>query len=186
MQKPWSATAWRVRSASCPMTLVELVRRATFVLRCTGAATLAYLLAVALDLPHPVWAAMSGLIVSQERLAETRRAAAGRLVGTVVGIAIALLVGTLTAPLLDSLAARMALAVAVAAIVADRYPPLRVCMWTCPIIFLTADPGTPLLATGLHRGAEVFLGAVVGAVLHIAAELLVQSTEGRASPGVDE
>lgn len=140
-----------------------------FAVRCAAAASLSYLAANALHLPHPVWAAMSGVIVSQESYGETRHAAMGRLIGTIVGIVVAVVVGTLTARLGIGVAAQMAIAVAITAVAADRYPAIRVCMWTCPIIFLTADPGTPLLTTSVHRGAEVLIGAAIGAALHLVA-----------------
>jgi len=52
------------------MKKTELSRLVAYVIRCSGAATLSYLLAGLLKLPHPVWACMSSLIVSQESLVE--------------------------------------------------------------------------------------------------------------------
>lgn len=149
-------------------------RDLAFVLRCSGAATVSFLLAEAVALPHPVWAAMSAVIVSQEKLGDTRQVTAGRFFGTLLGVAIAVSVGTLAGRLGASIVAEMAIAVALAAIVARRHPALRVCMWTCPIIFLTVTPGTPLWEAGLFRGAEVLLGGVVGAVLHFLAEIVIE------------
>lgn len=149
-------------------------RDLAFVLRCSGAATLSYLLAGAVALPHPVWAAMSGVIVGQERLGDTRQATVGRFFGTLLGVAIAVCVGTLGGWLGANTATEMALAVALAAIAARRRPALRVCMWTCPIVFLTVTPGTPLWEVGLFRGAEVLLGGLVGAALHSLAEFVIE------------
>jgi uncharacterized membrane protein YgaE (UPF0421/DUF939 family) len=151
----------------------DFARHVAFVLRCSGAATFAYLLAGAVGLPHPVWAAMSGVIVSQQSFAETRSAMGGRLLGTVIGIGVAIAVGLSMAPLGASIAVQMAVAVALCAIVARRHVALRVCMWTCPIVFLTASPATPIEIAGLYRGAEVILGAAVGGALHLAAEALL-------------
>jgi hypothetical protein len=47
-------------------------RAVAFVVRCSGAATLAYLAATLVSLPHPVWATMSALVVSQEKLHDTQ------------------------------------------------------------------------------------------------------------------
>jgi uncharacterized membrane protein YccC len=160
----------------------ESVRNTAFVLRCSGAATLSYLLARAIDLPHPVWATMSGIIVGQEHLGETGEATLGRLLGTVIGVAVAVGVGEITSPLGAGIAGQIAVAVALCAIVARRVPALRVCMWTCPIVFLTAAPATPLLAAGYYRGAEVLLGGIVGALLHVFAELAITRLIGRSVP----
>jgi uncharacterized membrane protein YccC len=154
--------------------LTKLARDVAFVLRCSGAATLSYLAALAVGLPHPVWAAMSGVIVGQEQLGETRQATVGRLLGTLLGVAVAVLVGGLTAPLGTGVAIQIALAVALCAMAARRYPVLRVCMWTSPIVFLTADPATPLILAGLYRGAEVLLGGTIGAMLHVMAEAVIR------------
>lgn len=157
------------------MTTEEWARHIAFVLRCSGAATLSYLLANAVGLPHPVWAAMSGVIVGQEKLDETRSATIGRVFGTVVGVAVAVVVGSLLEPLRADVAVQMAMAVAVAAIVARRYPMLRVCMWTCPIVFLSTDAATPMTVVGIQRGAEVLLGGVIGALLHALSEMLISA-----------
>lgn len=156
------------------MTQKELVRHVAFVARCSAAATGALLLARAVGLPHPVWAAMSGIIVSQENLTQTHNATVGRLFGTVVGVAIAVTVGKLLVPLHAAVAVQMAVAVALAAVVARKYPLLRVCMWTCPIVFLSSDKETPLLMVGVYRGAEVLLGGVLGAALHWISEMAIR------------
>lgn len=134
------------------MTREAWARHVAFVLRCSGAATLSYMLANAIGLPHPVWAAMSGVIVGQEKLDETRSATIGRLFGTVVGVVVAVTIGSLLEPLHADVVVQMAVAVAVAAIIARRYPMLRVCMWTCPIVFLSTDAATPLAVVGFSTG----------------------------------
>jgi uncharacterized membrane protein YccC len=151
-------------------------RDLAFVLRCSGAATLSFVLAGAVALPHPVWAAMSGIIVGQEKLGDTRQANIGRFFCTLLGVAIAVAVGILGGWLGANIVTEMAIAVALAAVVARRHPSLRVCMWTCPIVFLTVTPGTPLWEAGLFRGAEVLLGGSIGAVLHLLAELVIERT----------
>lgn len=139
-------------------------------LRCSAAATLSFLLAQAVGLPHPVWAAMTGVIVSQEKLGDTRQATVGRFVGTLLGVVIAVVIGTLAQRTGAGAAAEIAIAVALAAVAARHHPAIKVCMWTCPIVFLTATPGTPLWEVGLFRGAEVLLGGATGAALHVLAE----------------
>ena len=165
------------------MTQKELVRHIAFVLRCSAAATGSYLLARAVSLPHPVWAAMSGIIVSQENLTQTHSATVGRLFGTVIGVVIAVAVGHFLVPLHANIAIQMAVAVALAAIVARRYPVVRVCMWTCPIVFLTTDQTTPLLMVGFYRGTEVLVGGLVGAALHwISEKIIAAMTREKQAP----
>jgi uncharacterized membrane protein YccC len=172
------------------MVSVEFARSVAFVLRCSGAAVLSSLLAHGVGLPHAVWAAISGIVVCQEKLAETQSATVGRVFGTLVGIAIAVVVGSVLRPFSAAVETQMGLAVAVSAVVAKRYALLRVCMWTCPIVFLSADPWTPLYIIGFHRGAEVLVGALVGIALHgisdVAIRKLVNDEErtgGRSKPG---
>ncbi len=167
------------------MTQKQLVRNIAFVVRCSAAATFSYILAQAVGLPHPVWASMSGIIVSQENLTQTHSATVGRLFGTVIGVVIAVTVGNLLTPLHAGIAVQMAVAVALAAVVARRYPVVRVCMWTCPIVFLSADHGTPLLMVGFYRGAEVLLGGLTGALLHLISEVALAgiTREKQATPG---
>ncbi|OLP54686.1 hypothetical protein BJF92_12720 [Rhizobium rhizosphaerae] len=150
------------------------LRDLLFVLRCSAAATVSILLAQAVGLPHPVWAAMSGVIVSQERLGDTQQATIGRFLGTLLGVAIAVLVGLVARWAEAGTTAEVAIAVALAAVAARRWPLLKVCMWTCPIVFLTATPGLPIWEVGLLRGAEVLLSGVVGILLHVAAEWVIR------------
>lgn len=160
------------------MTRLSFAHHAAFVLRCSGAATLSYVLALALGLPHPIWATISSVIVCQEKLTETRSATVGLLLGTLIGVAVALVVGNLLAPLTADIAAQIAAAVALTAIVARRFPRFRVCMWTGPIVFLTLDQTTPLYLVALYRGAEVLLGGLIGAVLHFMAEVVLRPARG--------
>lgn len=158
------------------------IRNVAFVLRCSGAATLSYILSQAIGLPHPVWAAMSSVIVSQDRLGDTRQATIGRFIGTLVGVIIAVIVGTLAQGVGAGTAVEIATAVGLAAIAARRFPLIKVCMWTCPIVFLTATAGTPLWQVGLFRGAEVLLGATIGVVLHLLAEAVLGTGHISAAP----
>ena len=157
----------------------RLVRGVAFVARCSGAATAAYLAASWVGLPHSVWAAMSAIIVSQERFEDTRTSLATRVIGTLIGIGVAIVVNTATAPIGLGPAEQIAAGVAICALVARSRPALRVCMWTCPIVFLTAEPGVPTAMVGLYRGSEVILGALIGAVLHWLAEAIIDSLARR-------
>jgi hypothetical protein len=64
------------------------IRAIAFVIRCSGAATVASELASLLGLLEALWAAMSAVIVSQERLHETRSSLAGRILGTLLGVGV--------------------------------------------------------------------------------------------------
>lgn len=154
-------------------------RDIAFVLRCSGAAALAYALASTLGLLHPVWASISGVVVSQEKLDQTKNAVLWRFSGTVVGIVVAVSVGSLIAPLGAGLAAQTGASVAVCAGLVRRWPDLRVSMWTAPILFFAHDPGASLLAAGWWRGSEVILGGLVGTALHWIAERAIAIVERR-------
>jgi len=158
----------------------KCIRALAFVARCSGAATIAYELASALALPKGVWAAMSAVIVSQERLHETQSSLAGRILGTLCGIAVTALVRELASPIAVSISVQMMVAVAITALVAREFPRAGVAMWTCPIILLTAQPAVPIFVVAFHRGSEVILGALVGWVVHWAAEVIVGWLTGAA------
>jgi uncharacterized membrane protein YccC len=149
-----------------------------FVARCSGAATVAYEVALLLGLPTPLWAAMSALIVSQERLHETRSYLMGRVLGTVVGSIVCIMVSEAASHVGVGSTMQMAIAVAICALIAQKFPNLRVAMWTCPIILLTAQSSVPIVTTACHRGGEVILGAVIGWIFHCAAEILEAGLTG--------
>ena len=139
------------------------IRALAFVARCSGAASVAYKAAMALGFPEAVWAVMSALIVSQERLHETRSSLTGRILGTLLGIVVTSLVNSAASqgPRPIPISTQMAAAVALAAIAARLFPILRAAMWTCPVIFLTTPPATPIFVVAVHRGTEVMLGALI-------------------------
>ncbi|WP_107341360.1 FUSC family protein [Agrobacterium pusense] len=74
------------------MTSAITERDIAFVLRCSAAATLSYALASSCGLVHPVWASISGIIVSQDTLDQTKSAVLWRFVGTLVRIVVAVAV----------------------------------------------------------------------------------------------
>ena len=149
------------------MTLQTRIRQVAFVLRCSASASAAYVLALAAGLMHPVWAPMSALIVSQERLADTRASLIGRVLGTVLGMTAAVAVNALAQPWGVDMAWQIAITVALCAPPARRRPSLRVSMWTGPIVLLTTQNPTQVPWVALFRGAEVMLGSLVGALLHV-------------------
>jgi len=149
------------------MHLGKSVSYLAFTARCALSASLAYLLARKVGLSHPVWAPMSALIVSQERLADTRESLWGRLLGTVLGMASAVLVDALGRSIAAPMAAQIAVTVALCAPLSRRRPALRVSMWTGPIVLLTPAAHTSVVWVALYRGAEVMLGSLVGASLHL-------------------
>lgn len=143
----------------------EVLRAATFVVRCAGAATLAYIVTNWADLPHPVWAIMSALIVSQEAWTETRASISARIFGTVIGVVVAIAVNTAVAER-ASLATQIAGTVAICAAIARWRPAFRVSMWTGPLVLLTASPLQPIFVPAFARLSEVVLGALVAAAVH--------------------
>jgi uncharacterized membrane protein YccC len=149
------------------------IRAIAFVFRCAGAATAALELASVLGLPESLWAAMSAVVVSQEHLHETRSSLAGRILGTLLGVGVTVAVGKFASWTATSTVVQMTIAVGICALVVLKLPKLRVAMWTCPIILLTAEPSVPITMVALCRASEVILGAFVGGVFHWAAEFVV-------------
>ena len=143
-----------------------------FVTRCSLASALAYEAAAWLGVSQPVWAAISAIIVSQEKFIDTRSSLTSRIAGTALGVAIGFAVGAAGAPLKISPAIEIAAAVALAAYAAHRFPTLRVAMWTGPVVLLTADASASLIAVALRRAGEVIFGALVGFAFHWLAEKL--------------
>jgi len=147
------------------------VAAAAFVLRCAGAAVLALLIARVAGLDHPVWATVSALVVSQDRLGDTRRTLGWRLVATAVGIGVAVAVGSALAAAGPGV--MLGVTVALCAGLTRWRGDLRLSMWTAAIVLLTVSPGQTIADAGIARGGEVLIGGLVGAALHQLAEVVV-------------
>ncbi|MEA5098612.1 MAG: FUSC family protein [Burkholderiaceae bacterium] len=145
---------------------------AIYIVRCACSASLSYWLALMIGLPFPVWASMSGVIVSQAKLNETRASLLWRIVGTLVGIVVSLIVDAAIGSFVGT-GWQILISVGICAAIATRYPLLRVSMWTAPIVLLTAGPSVAVHSAGLYRGAEVILGCLVGGAFHLLAERLI-------------
>jgi len=149
------------------------LRAALFVFRCTGAATGALALATAFGLEHPVWSAMSALIVSQEQLDATKSSVISRIIGTVIGIGTACGVNFLIARFGASLYVQVAIAVLICALLVHRFPQIRVSLWTCTLI-LVSSAATSITTVGLYRGEEVILGTLIGGLFHAVSEWMLR------------
>lgn len=158
------------------------IRFVAFIVRCAAAATCAYGAAILAGLPHPVWAAISALVVSQERLGETGASLLWRIAGTLIGLCVAVAVSVSVSGLRIGTAAELAIAAGICAAIARQYPAVRVCMWTAAIALLTGEPGVPIIAVAAYRGTEVILGALAGGALHAASEIMVRAMEHGFSP----
>jgi uncharacterized membrane protein YccC len=156
---------------------MKRARAVVFVARCAGAATAAYGAAHLPGLPEALWATMSAIIVSQEHLSETRSSFTGRILGTLLGMGVTIAVNTAASRMAVTMSVQMAIAIALCACVASWFPSLRVAMWTCPLILLTADPSVSIVTVALRRGSEVTLGAIVGWLFHWVAEVAVDALE---------
>lgn len=150
-----------------------------FAARCAAAASLAQTLAVWLDLSFPVWATLSALVVSQERLAETRTSLIGRLLGTVVGMAVAVSVHEIAGLTQWGDHLELLVAVAASAIIARRWPMARACMWTAVIVLASPSSGASIPEVALIRGIEVALGGLCGASTHYMTDWLLSWTGRR-------
>jgi uncharacterized membrane protein YgaE (UPF0421/DUF939 family) len=170
----WSS--WRKQICSADkesgrdMTGDKTVLLAAFVLRCAAAATIAYLFASAIGLPHPLWTCIFALIGSQDSELAIITAIGGRIAGTIIGAIVAVAVGVAMHRIGLDLAWQIAVAVAICAMFAWGRPAIQLCMWTPPIILLTTSPDESLISVGFYRGCEVILGLLIGGLLLIAAD----------------
>ena len=158
---------------------MRLIRGIAFVLRCSGAAAVAYQLACSLGLTDALWVAISAVVVSQEYLHETRSSLAGRIFGTLLGIGITIAVSQVASRAAVPIVVQMSIAVAICALVVREFPTLRVAMWTCPIILLKTQVSEPIVLVALHRGSEVILGAIVGWIIHWVVQVVVEAVAKR-------
>jgi hypothetical protein len=138
-----------------------------FVLRCSAAASLAYGLATLIGFQHPVWAPIEALVVSQESIGDTLDSIYGRLLGTLIGVVAALLAGIFGRMGGLPLMLQIALSVTVCALATFGRPTIRVCLWTCPLILVTAPSLDTTELAGLIRVSQVLLGAMVGGIAHV-------------------
>jgi uncharacterized membrane protein YccC len=148
----------------------EAVGLIASVLGSTAAAAIAYGLASAVGLPHPLWACIFALIASQGGQANPLLAMGGRVVGTILGVAVTIAVSAATSRWAIDVAWQTFVDVAICAAVIWGRPAVQVCLWTPPIVLMTAAPGESIATVGLSRGCEVILGVVVGGLLLMAAE----------------
>ena len=150
-----------------------------FVVRCTVAGIVAYLLAAAAGLPHPLWACIFALISSTVALTATVQAIGGRVAGTVIGIIVAVAVGLLAARCGMSVTLQLALALPICAVFAWRWPPIQICLWTAPIVLMDATPSQSIAIVGFDRGCEVVIGVLVGGLIHLGSQKLGASLRQR-------
>jgi uncharacterized membrane protein YgaE (UPF0421/DUF939 family) len=122
----WSS--WRKQICSADkecgrdMTGDNIVELVTFVLRCAAAATVAYLLASAVGLLHPLWTCIFALVGSQDSESAIFTAIGGRVAGTVIGVIVAVAVGAVMHRLGLDLTWQIAVAVAICAMLAWGRP----------------------------------------------------------------
>ncbi|THD71252.1 FUSC family protein [Phenylobacterium sp.] len=146
---------------------------AAFVVRCVAAALLAYLLASAVGLSHPLWACIFALITSQDSLSTpVLKTVGGRVIGTVVGVVVAIAVGLAASRFGLAMVPQLAMAVTICALIAWRRPAIQLCLWTAPIVLMSTAPAESNVTVGIDRGCEVILGVLVGGALHFAAAKL--------------
>jgi uncharacterized membrane protein YgaE (UPF0421/DUF939 family) len=148
----------------------QMVGLVAFVARCTAAATIAYLSARAVGLPHPLWTCIFALVGSQDSEKTIFTTIGGRVGGTVIGVIVAIAVGAVTHRLKLDLVWQIAIAVAICAVFAWGRPAIQLCMWTAPIIFLSASPAESIASVGFYRGCEVILGILIGGLFLVSAD----------------
>lgn len=99
----------------------------------------------------------------------------GRFVGTLIGVAVALLVNSIGRMIALPLVFQIGVGVALCATAAVGRPGIQVCLWTCPLVLVTAASGSAPVLVALMRGSEVVLGAIVGGLTHIVEERIERS-----------
>ena len=164
----------------------DRLRDILFVLRVTAAAALSYLIAAAMGLDYPSWASVSAIIVSQEKLSDTRSAAVQRLAGTLAGVAIAVLTGVAIQAIHLGTVVQMSAGVALTAWLARRWPQLKVAMWTVPIVYLSNAVTPAPFTDGLWRGVEVLDGGTTGAIVHFLIDALFRKIAPPAGSAVKQ
>ena len=133
-------------------------------LRMTISAALAYAIATALGLPQGFWAVLTTIIITQNSVGGSLKAAMERLVGSLCGA----LVGAIAAILLPSHAPVLVglvlvLAVAPLALLTAFSPGFRVAPVTAIIVLLSTGAATMgPLGFALDRLLEIALGTVIG------------------------
>lgn len=133
-------------------------------LRLTIAAILSLVIAQSVDLPLPLWAVLTAVIVTQMSVGRSLKATSDYLVGTIAGAiyggAVAILIPHHTE---SALLLVLVIAVAPLALIAAIRQNMNVLPITAIIVLLvpTFTQATPL-ASAINRVLEVGLGAVVG------------------------
>lgn len=161
---------------------IRRLRAAAFVFRLVAGAGIALRAAEAMGLAHPVWAVVSSMVVAQESVADTHRSIRWRALGSMLGALVAAIVATALQFRVGHPYPALLAAVAICAVIARRWPLLRVSMWTAAIVILTATVQNSIFHTALQRSGEVLLGGAIGGMLHLALEPLLPRAPA-ASPG---
>ena len=143
--------------------------RLWLVLRMMIATMLAYALATSLRLPQVYWAVLTAIIVTQNSVGGSLKAAIDRFVGSILGA----LVGALAAVLLPAhtptaLGLVLVGAVAPLVLLTAYAPHYRIAPVTAVIVLLSSGPATSgPLGYALNRVLEVTLGSVVGVAVSV-------------------
>ena len=112
-------------------------------------------------------------MVPQERLADTNNSLWGYILGTLVGIGGGGMASVVASRLAIDMAGQIALSVVFCAIMARAWPSTRVCMWTGPIVLLTAEPALPVTHARSTAVPKLFSARSSGAASHWGAEMVV-------------
>jgi uncharacterized membrane protein YccC len=143
--------------------------RLWLVLRTMVSTALAYALSTALRLPQGYWAVLTAIIVTQNSVGGSLKAAVDRLVGSICGA----LVGALAAVLLPAhtpIALGLVLVIAVTPLVllTAYAPQYRIAPVTAVIVLLSTGAGTlGPLGYALDRVLEISLGSAIGVVVSV-------------------
>ncbi len=138
--------------------------RLWLVLRIMIATTLAYLLATALHLKQGYWAVLTAVIVTQNSVGGSLKAAVDRLVGSVCGALVGALAAVL-APVHTPFAFALVLVAALTPLVVltAYFPNYRIAPVTAIIVLLSSGAATMgPLDYALDRVQEIALGSVLG------------------------
>jgi uncharacterized membrane protein YgaE (UPF0421/DUF939 family) len=148
-------------------------------LRAAVAAILAFGVAQLLHLPHPVYALISAIIVTDLQAVETRRLAVPRLIGTLIGSLFGAAMNSVLPPSLWVLGVGIMISMFVTQLIALPATG-KVAGFVCAIILL--DHGDAPWTYALYRMIETALG--IGAAMCVSVvPKLMQPKEDEPAPG---
>lgn len=169
----WQA-GWRnpgnpLRAGAAPQVVAGRQAQLRFSVRMMTAGFLSFLIAGLLGLPQGYWVLFSAVIVMQNNVGSSLKAAADRLVGTIAGALVGFLATLVVTHDLLSEALMLACVLGPLGFLAASNPRFKVAPITAIIVILSRTGQEPAFWLAVERVMEIILGGVIG----VAVALLV-------------